>query len=177
MIRKAKIEDFETVYPLIIEASEIVYIDALYGEKEMVRNLVEYFYYDEYSKISYKNTYVYEIDNVVVGCIIAYENKLEQQYNDHMEHVLDNGYKFNVESVEGTMYIDTLSVAKSHQRKGIGKLLINKIIESTTLNISLLAEVKKSDVISYYKNLGFKIIDHVKMFDEELVILVYENTN
>lgn len=175
MIRKANVEDFDQIYPLIMSASKLVFVDALQSDDENeLRLLVKQYFYAKNNKFSYENTIVYVIDNLVVGCLVSYESDLENVYNLNMENILNNGYKYCIESLPNTMYLDTIAVDDNYQGKGIAKTLIEYLIESTKLDVSLIAESYKTNVIAYYKKLGFEVISEDVMFGEKITSMLYK---
>jgi len=93
--------------------------------------------------------------------------------------------KFEIVSIEGVnvgvflviekvdhLWLEMLLICPDKQNKGIGKLLINKLIESSKiLKLSLrLSVIKANPVLSFYEKLGFSIYDE----DEEFYKLEWE---
>lgn len=169
MIRKAGKDDFEYVFDLIMMASRLVFEDALNSKDiERIRELVYKYYINKHSKFSHTCTYVYEEDGEIAGCIIYYDSDQEESYNENMEYILDNEYKFMIEAEKNSVYLDTLSVLPKYRGKNISRKLIDYMIENTQKDISLIAEDHKEYVIDYYKRLGFEVVQEEMMYGSKV---------
>lgn len=174
MIRNAQLNDFEHLYDLIMSASKVVFSDALQtsDEKELKKFVKECYSLEE-SKFSYTNTIVYEMNDEIVGCLISYSSDDEQHYNTNMEKLLNNDYKFCLETINNTCYLDTIAVSEKYQGMGIAKKLIQHLIDNSQSNVSLVAESYKKNVIAFYKKLGFTIIEETKMFGQDVTTMLF----
>ncbi len=176
MIRKAKKSDFDQIFKLTMMASKLVYEDALNTTNEAkMKDLAFNYFNDVNTKYSYKNTYVCEIDNNIAGCVIYYDSSKEELYNNIMEGYLETNYKFPIEALENTIYLDTIAVLEKYRGQKIARRLIEYIIENETKNISLVAEDHKSCVVEYYKKLGFKIVRTKTLFNSKTNLMLLEN--
>ncbi len=174
MIRRAIEADFPYVYELIMMASSLVFEDALKTKDvDKIKNLVHKFYFDDNTKFSCANIYVYEVDNKVAGCIVYYDSRNEELYNQVMESYLENDYKFAVEAMEDSVYLDTVSVFEKFRGKSISRKLIEFMIEDSNKAISLIAESHKEFVIDYYKRLGFREISEITMYNKTVKTMLY----
>lgn len=102
-----------------------------------IKKLLKDVFQDDY-KIDVNLGFVYQIDDKLAGVIIY-----SYYYRDRVRYC----------------YIDSLAVSKSHQNKGIGTALLNKVVNVTQANIRLSVDVKNSkykDIIKYYENKKFK---------------------
>lgn len=102
-----------------------------------INKLLKEVFQDDY-KIDVNLGFVYEINDKIVGVIIY-----SYYYRDRIRYC----------------YIDSLAVSKLHQNKGIGTVLLNKVINVTQSNIRLSVDIKTpkyKDVIKYYENKKFK---------------------
>lgn len=175
MIRKAVENDFPDVYELIMMASSLVFEDALKTKDEdKLKKLAYKYYLDDNTKFSCANTYVYEEDGEIAGCIIYYDSSDEKLYNQVMESYLDHDYKFALEAVENSVYLDTVSVFEKFRGKSISRKLIEFMIEKSDKPISLIAESHKEFVINYYKRLGFEEVSEVTMYNETIKTMLYK---
>lgn len=104
----------------------------------------------------------------------AYEN------NELAGIVLCEERKWN-----NTLYIENLLVSESHRRKGIGKLLIKKVIELSRQKNFRLIELETQNTngpaIGFYKNQGFEVTgmnltlyDPFENNDEIALFMVYD---
>ncbi len=176
MIRKAKKSDFKQVFKLTMMASKLAFSDALNTtNEEKLKDLAFKFFNDENTKHSYKNTYVYETDNGIAGCMIYYDTNKEKMFNSVMEDYLETDYKFPIEGLENTFYLDTIAVFDEYQGQGIATKLIKYIIENENRDISLIAEDHKKYVVEYYKRLGFKIVSTSIVYGSKTNLMILEN--
>ncbi len=177
MIRKARECDFPYIYELVMMASGLVFEDALKtSDNDQIKRLMYKYFLDDNTKFSINNTYVYEVEDEIAGCMIYYDSIYEKQYNEVMESYLNNEYMFPIEAVNDSIYLDTISVFEKFRGKGISRKLIEFIIENTCKPISLIAESHKKYVIDYYKRIGFKELEEITMYNEKLKIMVFKNS-
>lgn len=170
-IRKAKIDEYPQLYPLIMSASGLVF-DCLDDDSNNHISLYEKFFTSDNTKFSFQNTYVYLIEDEIVGCIIAYPADKEKAYNKEMDTISKSDFKFPQEALANTVYIDSLAVLPLYQGQGIAKKLIDYILENNDLPISLLVEIQKEKVKNYYLKLGFKPVKKIEIFNNELIVMV-----
>ncbi len=175
MIRKAKTSDFEHVYKLIMMASKLVFEDALNtNEESKLKELAFKYFNDENTKFSYKNTYIYEKSGEIAGCLIYYDSDKELEYNNNMETYLDNEYRFSIEAVENTIYLDTIAVFEKYRGERVARQLIEFMIENEKRNISLIAESHKQYVIDYYKRIGFEVVKEENIYGSRTYFMLYK---
>ncbi|MFV0498638.1 MAG: GNAT family N-acetyltransferase [Bacilli bacterium] len=173
MIRKATINDFDEVFPLLMMASQCVYESVLgTTDSHKIKSYVKKLYNDSYTKISYKNIIVYDKFGKIAGCVAYFDSKLEKEYNIKMESFLHNNNKFGLEGILNTNYIDSIAVYPKYQGQKISKKLIEYINNESKLNVSLIAENTKTKVIEYYKRLGFKPIGEIKLYDIDFTEMI-----
>lgn len=99
------------------------------------------------------------------------------QSHESISNSISNGYiyylakkedipcGYSAIKIEKGVFLSKFYVEKSHRGKGIGKALLNKIIETADLQdqsrIWLTCNKYNADTINIYKKMGFKIIDSI----------------
>ncbi len=167
-IRPARPEDYKLVAPLIIQAMEdLACTFANTEDPQKAIPLFEYFFQQKANQYSYENSLVYEEDGLIVGSIIVYDGSLLPLYREpFLEYI---ALHYNVkdliienETLEGELYIDTLSVYPKHQGKGIGsKLLVaikDKAKKEGHKKVGLLVDYKNPNAKKLYSALGFESV-------------------
>lgn len=130
MIRKIELEDLEAVFELL---------------DELYENKIEYSIFVEKYKSSLKDNNFYGIvaveDNKVVGVLIArIINRLAKRKN--------------------ILFIDDLIVHREHRNTGIGKLLIQNVMDyglsSDCESLELTSLISNTNAHRFYENNGFE---------------------
>lgn len=174
MIRQATPFDKEKVCDLILMASSCVFEDVLKTDDLAKQKELLMKYYDlDNTKFNYKNIIVYELDGEVAGCLVYYDGDDEKLMNKTMESVLDNEYKYAVEAIPNTIYLDSIAADNKFQGLGISKKLFEYAIDNSPKSLSLLVETYKTDVENYYKRLGFEVTERVYSFNCEFDLMIY----
>lgn len=118
------------------------------------------------NQYSYENILVYEAEGVVCGMISAYDGaKLEILRAPFLAY-LKKTYGFDAvpeaETEAGEYYIDCISVAEGKQGQGIGKKLIQTLMERIIPvkhdTLGLLVSLNNPQAEKLYSKLGFKVI-------------------
>ena len=133
-------------------------------EKEKILKTLDTFIDMDINRLSYKNSYIYEIDNQLAALIIAYDsNKIAQLDSPILKHLQSKNIfldSFDKECFEDEFYIDTLSVFEEFQGRGIAKELLkfidNKAKELGFKKVSLLVDVDKLKALNLYEKMGFE---------------------
>ena len=173
MIRQAIPTDKEKVCDLILMASSCVFEDVLQtNDLKKEKDLLMKYYDLPNTKFNYKNIIVYEQDNDIAGCLVFYDSDNEIAMNQTMESILDNNYKYAVEAVPGTIYLDSIAVDTKFQGLGISKKLFEYAINKSNKDLSLLVETYKTNVEDYYKRLGFEVVEKVYSFNCEFDLMI-----
>lgn len=156
MIRQASIDDLEKVCDLILMAAAVLFEDITQSEDLAVhKKLLKKYYVLPENKFSYENVLVYEHEGDIAGCVVFYETSKEPLFNKNMEN-LSKHYKFDLEGIPGTIYIDSIAVKEEYQGLGISKELFNYIFKHYEQDLSLLVEQHKEETKAYYERLGFE---------------------
>lgn len=174
MIRKATLEDINQVTDLILMASSCLFEDILKTtSSNRLKELVMQYYVTKGTKFYYDNIFVYELDNQAVGALVAYPANMEKTLNDKMAWLLEHEYKFDLEAIEGTLYLDSIAVNPKYQGRGISRKLIDYVILNNETDLSLLVETHKKSVEAYYNRIGFIEVKTVSLFNTELKLMIY----
>lgn len=117
------------------------------------------------NQYSYENILVYEDQGDVCGMISAYDGAHLERLRKPFLDYLRQTYGFDVlpedETQEGEYYIDCVSVAEGRQGQGIGKQLIQALIDSVVPAkhncLGLLVSKNNPQAERLYLKLGFQI--------------------
>lgn len=164
MIRHATPLDAESVAPLIFQAMpDIAYKIIGTIDKEKAISFLKTLFIQKNNQYSHENTFVFEKEGKILGSIVFYSgSKLELL----RKPVLDLAYQLHKnkvfledETTTGETYIDTLSVNKTAQGKGIGSLLLQHLInyakKQQLEKLCLLVEISNIKAQKMYKKNGF----------------------
>ena len=165
MIRPATPTDASAVAPLMFQAmEEIVYKMIGKDHKEEAIALLQKLFEQEDNQYSYKNAWLYEENNTVIGSIIAYDGAHLHRLRAPVLALIRSSYGIDIvledETNEGELYIDTLSVLPTAQGKGIGSKLITHLKKVATQPIGLLVDVQNPQAERLYSRLGFEYVNH-----------------
>lgn len=182
MIRKASAADADDIVGLMMLAmGDLPYKFAASADKSIAFSLLKQFVLMKGNQYSLGNTFVYDLDEKVVGAINAYDGaaieQLRKPFFEYIREKYHNGvFDMDVESEAGEYYIDTLAVNPSYQGKGIGKDLIKHVIshaEETGFDkVGLL--VSNPDAKRLYEKLGFKKVGFRCLLGNTHEHLVYQ---
>ena len=133
-------------------------------EKEKILKTLDSFVFMDVNRLSYKNTYTYDIEDELAGLIIAYDsNKVSQLDSPILKHLESKNIfleAFDKECFEDEFYIDTVSVFQKFQGRGIAKELFcfveQKAKELAFKKVSLLVDVDNLKALKLYEKIGFK---------------------
>ena len=165
MIRPATPHDALQVAPLMFQAMEdIVY--KIIGRTNAHQGILflKTLFEQEHNQYSFQNTFVYELQNEVVGSLVFYNGADLHQLRQPVLAFAQKQYKHIInledETQVGEYYLDTLSVSPKMQGKGIGSELITYLIQhianKTPKRIGLLVDENNPKAERLYKSLGFK---------------------
>lgn len=165
MIKKA-LKNGDTHLPKLIFDAIGDIANTLTGEKEKNKILetLEFYIAMEKGRLSYKNIWVYEVENESAGLIIAYSSNDAKELDEPIiEHLSTKGISvkaFDKESLFDEFYIDTVSVRPPFQRRGIAKALFAFIEQETKKlgfeKVSLLVDLENLQALELYEKMGFE---------------------
>lgn len=174
-IRLGKPQDYKQVAPLIVQAMEDLAC-TFTNTKDPISTypLFEHFFQQSANQYSFENSLVYEENGLIAGSLIAYDGGLLPKYRKPFLEYIAKHYNvkdlvIENETMEGEIYIDTISVYPGYQGKGIGSKLLNSIISKSRFEghrkIGLLVDLENPNAKKLYEALGFKSIDKKQLGD------------
>ncbi|TKB99990.1 GNAT family N-acetyltransferase [Pedobacter cryotolerans] len=181
MIRNASPADANDLVKLMMLAmGDLPFKFIASADQSIAFSLLMDFVLKEGNQYCLSNTFVYVLDEKVVGAINAYDGgaieQLRKPFFDYIRKAFHHGvFDMDVESEAGEYYIDTLAVNPSYQGKGIGKDLIKYVINHAERigfdKVGLL--VSNPDAKRLYEKLGFKKVGYRYLLDNKHEHLVY----
>ena len=168
MIRPATPTDASAVAPLMFQAmEEIVYKMIGKEHREDAIALLQNLFEQEGNQYSYKNAWVYEENNTVIGSVIAYDGGHLHTLRAPVLALIRSSYGIDIvledETAEGELYIDTLSVLPTAQGRGIGSKLVRHLCEVSSQPLGLLVDVNNPEAERLYTRLGFEYANHQEL--------------
>ena len=165
-IRKAKKED--RVVDLIMSAAGEIFFPmdpSFTGDK--ARDVCQFLFENKHNKLSFENCFIYEKNKVIMGMIIIYDQNLEMSLGIHQRSLLLKKYNVNaaipIEGVKNSYYIDSIAVGDRYQGQGIGKSLLQFVIDEFDY-CSLIVDVEKKSARFLYEKMGFKVLNSINLF-------------
>jgi len=173
MIRPAVSEDAPDAVPLIFEAiGSIAYV--LTGTEVLAEamSILECFFQERGNRVSYENTLIIEEsganagDRRIIGVAISYDGAVARKLDEPLEEAakLQSGsseYRIPTEAESDEFYLDTVSVNRNYQGRGIGRRLIEAVCEQGRQlgrnRVGLLVEVSNPDAKRLYERLQFRV--------------------
>ncbi len=171
MIRQALRSDAVKALPLILEAiGHIAFVLSGTTDSQETAAILNDFFEQEDTRISYQNTLVMEEDGELVGLAIFYDGAKARELDGPLERAAakksgDPNYGIPTEPETSEYYLDTLCVSAHYRGKGYGRELIEAgwdwARNSGHLRMALLVEVDHAPAIRLYERLGFRT-DYIK---------------
>jgi ribosomal protein S18 acetylase RimI-like enzyme len=173
MIRPALSDDAPEAVPLILEAiGSIAYVLAGTQVLAEAMSSLERFFEEEGNRVSHQNALVVEdpAANVggrtIIGVAISYDGSVARKLDEPLEEAakLQSGspeYRIPTEAEPDEFYLDTVSVLRTCQGRGIGRRLVEAVCEQARQSgrnrIGLLVEVANPDAKRLYDRLQFRV--------------------
>ncbi|HEX6565696.1 MAG TPA: GNAT family N-acetyltransferase [Chthoniobacterales bacterium] len=187
MIRPAVSDDALEAVPLILEAiGSIAFV--LAGTKVLAEamSILENFFQQEGNRISYENTLVLEEDASVgdrriLGVAISYDGLAARKLDEPLEEAakLQSGspeYRIPTEAELDEYYLDTVSVNRNCQGRGLGRQLIEAVCEQgrrvSRDRVGLLVDVTNPDAKRLYERLQFRVKKQRELVGEDYFHMV-----
>lgn len=159
--------DSNTIAHFMIEASGGI-VDFLFSNTPSIGSVISYMekrVSSEDSPISYKNTYLCEKDNEVIGAVTSYFGSRFLIPDRSKVAIPDEVYEcvcpYYEVDLSGTFYLDTLFVSSKYRRDGIATVLLNHSIDIAIGNsfkiISLYVFEDNHGAVNLYQKFGFYI--------------------
>jgi len=188
MIRPAVSDDALDAVPLIFEAiGSIAFV--LTGTEVLAEamSILENFFQQEGNRVSYENTLVIEEseanagDRRIIGVAISYDGSVARKLDEPLEEAarLQSGsseYRIQTEAESDEFYLDTVSVNRNYQGRGIGRQLIEAVCEQGRRlgrnRVGLLVDVTNPDAKRLYERLQFRVNKQRELAGEEYFHMV-----
>jgi len=164
-IRKAKPEDSDRLAALTVQAMENIAFQFV-GKNDLdeALELFKFFISQKSNQYSFENCLIAVESDEITGSITAYDgSKLNQLRKPFLDYIKENYNYIKIpedETEAGELYIDTVSVSADHQRKGIGRKLIEAMIEKAKIDgfkkVGLLVDVQNPFAKKLYQKIGFR---------------------
>jgi ribosomal protein S18 acetylase RimI-like enzyme len=171
MIRQAVPSDAAKAVPLILQAiGDIAFVLTGTTDRLETASILDDFFGQEGTRISYENALVMEEEGELVGLAILYDGAEARALDAPLERAAakksgDSNYCIPTEPEGSEFYLDTLSVSSRYQGKGYGRKLVEAVCDRARKlghrRIALLAAVDHAPAIRLYERLGFST-DYVK---------------
>jgi len=181
MIRPATPADAPFVVPLIVQALVPGAFQLTHsGDESEAWPVVMQFFLQETNRHSYRNTLVYENENGVVGSVVSYDGAEDEEMGMPVTLFLRSYYQSEdvmhfAEGEPGAFYIDTVSVRRDEQGKGIGRALIEAACAQARARghryISLLVDKENPSAQRLYDRLGFTAVKERHLWDHDYIYM------
>ena len=164
MIKNAQKQDAKICIKLLNLAMEdIAYKLSGYDDPVKSDEILEKFFKSETNRLSYKNVYVYKLDDVIIAAMCAYFGgdawQLDREISQHLK-ALGKDAQIEKECFDDEFYIDSIAVDEKFRGQGLAKeLILHSFIKAKELGhkkVSLIVDVNKPKVRKFYESLGFK---------------------
>ena len=164
MIKNAQKQDAKICIKLLNLAMEdIAYKLSGYDDPVKSDEILEKFFVSEINRLSYKNVYVYKLDDVIIAAMCAYFGgdaaQLDREISQHLK-ALGKDAQIEKECFDDEFYIDSIAVDEKFRGQGLAKeLILHSFAKAKELGykkVSLIVDVNKPKVRKFYESLGFK---------------------
>ena len=164
MIKSAQKQDAKICIKLLNLAMEdIAYKLSGYDDPAKSDEILEKFFKSETNRLSYKNVYVYKLDDVIIAAMCAYFGgdawQLDREISQHLK-ALGKDAQIEKECFDDEFYIDSIAVDEKFRGQGLAKeLILHSFAKAKELGhkkVSLIVDVSKPKVRKFYESLGFK---------------------
>ncbi|ERJ59513.1 GNAT family N-acetyltransferase [Sphingobacterium paucimobilis] len=181
-IRKANKEDASQIAGLMILAmTEIVYQFIGKEDFEEGKRFLSDLIQREDNQYSYQYIFVAEDKEGILGQICLYPGaQLEALRKPVLAHIKTRyaiDYQVANETQAGEIYLDTIAVSSLAQGKGIGKLLINYVIDEFVNKkqevLGLLVDFDNPNAKRLYEKMGFVVQREISIFGKRMEHMQY----
>ena len=165
MIREAVRSDAALAVPLILQAiGDIAFVLTGTTNSRETASILEGFFGQEATRISFQNALVIENGGQLLGLAILYDGAKARDLDVPLERAAaqksgDASYCIPTEAEASEFYLDTLSVCPSCQRRGWGRKLIEAACDRARKlghsHLALLVDVDNAAAKGLYERLGF----------------------
>lgn len=165
LIRKAKIEDYKAIAPMLLLAMEDIFFSFI-GEAstEKATQALEDLIQQKANQYSYENCWVMEKESAIIAVANVYDGARLVELRVPVALLITTQFAKDFqpedETQTGEMYIDCLAVHPSQQGKGLGKQMVGFLIETyvhqNKKTLGLLVEHSNANAKKLYLSLGFE---------------------
>ncbi|WP_149723001.1 GNAT family N-acetyltransferase [Campylobacter concisus] len=164
MIKNAQKQDAKICIKLLNLAMEdIAYKLSGYDDPAKSDEILEKFFKSETNRLSYKNVYVYKLDDVIIAAMCAYFGgdawQFDREISQHLK-ALGKDTEVEKECFDDEFYIDSIAVDEKFRGQGLAKeLILHSFAKAKELGhkkVSLIVDINKPKVRKFYESLGFK---------------------
>lgn len=182
-IRKAQAEDAKQIAPIMLLAmQDIIFHFIGHPNQEEAIHFLEHFIARPENQYSYQNILVAEDNKLIIGQICLYDGQLLESLRQPILTYLKEEYNREIEleneTEAGEVYLDTIAISLDAQGRGIGKALLQHVIEEFVRcqqkNIGLLVDKENPGAKSLYLRTGFQVIKTKHIFGKEMEHLQYQ---
>ncbi len=176
-IRKAQPFEAHTLAQLMnLAMSEIVFQFIGRDDIEESNRFMAYFIARKNNQYAYDHIFVAEKDQQILAQICLYPGKdlvkLRKPILDFAKKEFDTDYEPDHETQDGEIYIDTLAVSPQAQGKGIGRALLDFVIDLYVHQygqiLGLLVEKTNPHAKRLYEKVGFEVKGEVTIFGKTM---------
>src|SRR5688500_17139023 len=166
LIRKATLKDSEAIARhLLLAMEEIVYKFIGSKDTEKARQFMLHFAGRDNNQYSYQNCWVVQDENDIVATINVYDGAALHQFRqpvlEYLKTMYNKDLKPDGEAQDGDDDSDSLGVSADRQCRGIGSMLVNRIVDEDTKGgetLGLLVDDENPNARRFYIRLGFKSV-------------------
>ncbi len=181
-IRKANLEDFKFISPLLLLAMEDIVYEFI-GEKsyDKATEFLNAMVAQKANQYSYENCWVAENKEGIIGVACLYDGSRLQEFRKPVAHYIKEQFaqEFNPEdeTQSGEIYIDCVGVHPDQQGKGIGSKIFSFLIDHYVVQqkqtLGLLVDYDNPKAEKLYLKLGFKIVGEKTLVGKTLKYMQY----
>lgn len=183
MIRKANPNDIQKIAELCYIIWQELEVDMVKGiEKERLLKVMEQSMIEVPYRGHYSNTWIYEIDGEVAGCLIAYPgNKELEMERAWLDMTLDDDIRAYglpmpmKEANDDEWYIETVATFPQYRGRGVATQLVKHVLNAyKDEKWSLNCDVTNEGALSVYKKLGFEANSKFDLYGHIHYHMVYK---
>lgn len=167
IIRKAVIEDSETITTMLMQATgEMIYKFVGERDDQKAKDFLIQFVKSQNNQYSFQNCYVIINEDEVLGVLLGYDGASLKELRKPVLAFIHQYFNPNLtvedETQAGEYYIDSLGVLPKQQGKGFGARLIQHVINEQVLQsgqtLGLLVDKDNPRAKRLYLKLGFEVV-------------------
>lgn len=183
MIRKARPSDNKQIAELCYIIWQDMELDLVkeFTKERVIQALEESIVNIDY-RTNYNNIWVYEQDNQVAGCIIAYDGAKEMALEETWKELpLEEDMKlFDTplplkEAKDDEWYIETVATFSKYRGQGIATQLFEYLIKHyPDKKWSLSCDYDNPKARKLYERLGFEWVEDINLYGHNYLHMVYQ---